>query len=113
MKMTRFCRIALTAIVSIGLSYGAALAQDADEDISVYNWGPWGKMITPAAGAPPVFLTQLPEGFDYQSALNPRLVVPPTVVVPPGVVPPEPPTGEQNQHRHRHGNGNNGNGGTY
>lgn len=121
MKMTRICKIALTAILSVGLAYGAAQAKDADDDISVYNWGPWGKMITPAAGAPPAFVTQLPEGFDYQSALNPRLVVSPAAVVtPPAVEPPpvepppvEPPIEARHHNRHRHGHGNNGNGATY
>lgn len=121
MKTTRFCTIALTAIVGIGLACGVPQAKGADDDHSVYNWGPWGKMITPAAGPPQTFVTQLPEGFDYQSALNPRLVVPAAAVVPPVVDPPtvEPPTvdpppvvppiEERNRWRHRDRGGNGGN----
>lgn len=88
MKMTKYSRIALAAVVSIGLAQSMALAKNADdEDKSVYNWGPWDKMITPAAGPAPVFVAQLPQGFNYQPPVNPN---PPT---------PEPPVDNEPVYR--------------
>lgn len=84
MKKRRYCIIALAAVLSLSLVHGVSLAQDEDEDLSVYQWGPWSVMVMPAAGPPLVFAAavQLPEGHDYHQPVEPPPVAPPPVTPP-------------------------------
>jgi len=74
MKLAKYSKIALIAMLSVGITQGTSFAKqkkDIDEDSSVHNWGPWGKMVTPAAGPTPTLAVQLPTGFVYQPTPTP------------------------------------------
>lgn len=65
-------------VVLVIFAVGGAVATSfaAGDEESIYNWGSWGTMVTPAAGPAPAFTVQLPSGTNYQPPVNPVVVVP-------------------------------------
>ncbi|MEW6290601.1 MAG: hypothetical protein AB1545_12195 [Thermodesulfobacteriota bacterium] len=92
MKKTRKIYLA-TTLVALALAGGQSVyakAQNADED--VHNWGPWDKMVSPAAGPEAVNLNPLAFALpnDYEEERD-VIDIRPEPPVPPEPPPPPPP----------------------